>query len=337
VAQGATPDHYIGNLLSQSAPSTTQVDRGLRTPFSDELTVGFQREIAPELALSVSYISRRFRDQLQDIDVNHTLRFDPVTGQPLDLFGQVQIATGGTRAPVPDGRPDLYILNPFFNQVLRIGNFNAARYSAIETQLTRRLSRRWQMQGSYTYSRAVGSAEDFESRLGNDPSTIESEFGYLEYDQRHVVKVNAMAFLPRDWQVGSSMTWASGLPYSIISRFFALDNDGYQQFRTRYGYTVADPVVGPKFVQLRRNSQRNAATLDVNVSLKRSFVIGRTASAASLEIFNLLNRDDLHIFTYEPNKGSFTSIDLAQSLGPLQIDGERRFGRRFQFGLQFAF
>jgi len=337
LALGATPDHYIGRMLAQSAPSTTQVDRGLRTPFSDEFTVGFQREIAPELALSVSYISRRFRDQLQDIDVNHTLRLNPANGRPLDLFGQVQVLPDGTRIPVPDGRPDLYLVNPFFNQVLRIGNFNAARYSAIETQLTRRLSRRWQMQGSYTYSRAVGSAEDFQSRLGNDPSTIESEFGYLEYDQRHVVKVNAMAFLPRDWQVGSSMTWASGLPYSIISRFFALDNDGYQQFRTRYGYTVADPVVGARFVQLRRNSQRNAATLDVNVSLKRTFVIGRTAASASLEIFNLLNRDDLRIFTYEPNKGNFTSADLAQFLGPLQIDGERRFGRRLQVGLQMEF
>src|SRR5437867_5026716 len=104
------------------------------------------------------------------------------------------------------------------------------------------------MQGSYTYSRALGDAEDFQSRLGNDPSTVEWETGYLDYDQRHVVKLNAALFLPRDWQVGTSIAWGSGLPYSIISRFFAFDNVDYQQFRTRYGYTAVGPGQSLSFV-----------------------------------------------------------------------------------------
>jgi hypothetical protein len=294
-------------------------------------------EIAPELALSVSYISRRYRDQLQDIDVNHTLRFNPETGEPFDLFGQIKVLIGNTRRPVPDGRPDLFLLNPFFNQVLRVGNSNEARYRAIEVALRKRLSRRWQMQGSYTYSRAVGAAEDFQSRLGNDPSTVESEFGYLDYDQRHVVKVFATTYLPHDWQAGASATWASGLPYSIVSRFFALDNEGYQQFRTRFGTTVVDPVTGPRFERAGRNSQRNESTLDLNLNLRKSFVLGRTAAAAFVEIFNVLNTDDLRVFTYEPNKGEFKPGDGILLASPLQLDAERRFGRRFQIGLQIEF
>src|SRR6185295_5771797 len=66
LAYGGTPNHYIGRFISKSAPSATQVDRRLRTPFSDELTLGFEREIAPEVSLAVPYINRRFRDQLQD-------------------------------------------------------------------------------------------------------------------------------------------------------------------------------------------------------------------------------------------------------------------------------
>ncbi|OLC56151.1 MAG: hypothetical protein AUH92_00700 [Acidobacteria bacterium 13_1_40CM_4_69_4] len=62
-----------------------------------------------------------------------------------------------------DGLPDLYIQNFFFNQILRVGNFNYARYRAIEAELRKRLS----------------------------PSTTEFEFGYRDYDQRHVVKLNA--------------------------------------------------------------------------------------------------------------------------------------------------
>lgn len=332
-----TPNHYIGRFLSKSAPSATQVDRQLRTPFSDEVTLGFEREIAPEVAVSVSYINRRFRDQLQDIDVNHTLRFDGVTGEPLDRLGRVQVLPGGSKQPLPDGRPDLYLLNPFFNQVLRIGNTNEARYSAIEVALKKRLSRRWEMQSSYAYSRAIGAAEDFQSRLGNDPSTVESEFGYLDYDQRHVIKVFATTFLPHDWQVGTSATWASGLPYSIVSRFFALDNEGYQQFRTRFGYTAIDPESGPHFVPMPRNSGRNKATLDLNLNMKKSFVLGRTSAAFMVEMFNLLNTDDLRVFTYEPSKGEFKPGEGILLATPLQLDAERRFGRRFQIGLQLEF
>jgi hypothetical protein len=335
-AFGGSPNHYIGRYLSKSAPSATQVDRRLRTPFSDELTLGFEREIAPEVALSVSYIRRSYRDQLQDTDVNHTLRYDPVTGEPLDRIGQMKVFPGSQQA-IQDGRPDLYLLNPFFNQVLRIGNTNEARYSAIEVALKKRLSRRWEMQGSYAYSRAVGAAEDFQSRLGNDPSTVESEFGYLDYDQRNVVKVFATTFLPHDWQIGSSATWASGLPYSIVSRFFALDNEGYQQFRTRFGYTAIDPKTGPRFVPMPRNIGRNAATLDLNLNMKKNFVMGRTKAAAVLEIFNVLNTDDLRVFTYEPSKGEFKPGQGILLATPLQLDAERRFGRRFQIGLQLEF
>jgi len=138
----ATPNNHTSSFISRSAPSTTQVDRGLRTPFSDEWTLGFQRETSAEVSLSVTYINRRYRDQIQDVDVNHTLRFNPLIGEAADLIGIVDEDRFGASVRIADGRPDLYILNPFFNQILRIGNTNEAYYRGIEVQLTRRLSRR---------------------------------------------------------------------------------------------------------------------------------------------------------------------------------------------------
>jgi len=158
-----------------------------------------------------------------------------------------------------------------------------------------------------------------------------------------------MTYLPHDRQLGSSTTWASGLPYSIISRFFALDNDEYLQFRTRFGSSVVEPLSGgQRFDAARRNSERNDATLDVNLNVRRTFVVGRTAGAAFLEVFNLLNANDLRIFTYEPDKGQTAPpggdlggfrplINDPLTSIPLQINGERRFGRRFQIGVQFQF
>ena len=334
-------NHNVGRLFTKSPPSIRQVDRNLSTPYCDEWTLGIEREIAPEVALALRYIHRDFRDQLQDTDINHEVLINPATGEPYDLFG-IQYEVSGRFGPVriqqPDGRPDLYIQNPFFNQVLRVENSNTARYSAVELELRRRMSRRWEMQGSYVYSRAQGNAEDFQSKVGNDPSVTESEYGYLSFDQRHVIKINASIFLPRDFQLGLVTSWASGLPYSVISRFFASDNTGYAQFRTLFGFSEVDPTSNTlEFRALPRNSERNDAVLDLNASVRKTFVLGRTTGAVSLEVANLLNSDDLRVYTYEPVSGSGYDIGGLSAITPLQLDATRRFGRRFQIGFQFNF
>jgi hypothetical protein len=235
-----------------------------------------------------------------------------------------------------DGRPDLFIRNFFFNQVLRVGNANEASYRAFELELVKRLARRWEMQTSYTYSRALGAAEDFQSSLGDDPSTVETEFGYLDYDQRHVVKFNLSAFLPRDWQVGTAITWSSGLPYSVISRFFALDNADYQQFRTRYG-TVERRADRWEFEPRRRNSERNEPIYDVNLRARKGLIVAGHSAAIFLEVFNALNTDDLRIVSYDPAPLVGFDIDNPTAQGRLQLDATRRFGRRFQIGFQVDF
>jgi outer membrane receptor protein involved in Fe transport len=337
----ATPNHNVSRLFSKSPPSIRQVDRNLATPYSDEWTIGFERELAPEVALALRFIRRDFQDQLQDVDINHEVVTNPANGLPYDVFGiyyQVPPRNngGGGSVQQPDGRPDLYIQNPFFNQVLRVENSNTARYSAVEVELRRRLARRWEMQGSYVYSRAQGNAEDFQSKVGNDPSVTESEYGYLSFDQRHVIKINSSIYLPRDFQLGLVTSWSSGLPYSVISRFFAADNTNYSQFRTLFGYTTTESNK-PVFHSLPRNSERNNAILDINASVRKTFVLGRTTGAVSLEVMNLLNSDDLHVISYEPVTGSGYDVDGLSPLTPLQLDATRRFGRRFQIGFQFNF
>jgi hypothetical protein len=329
------PDNGVGAAISKAPPSATQVDRGLQTPFTDELTIGFERELSPEVSFKMTYIRRRFRQQLQDKDINHSLRCCETDGRPLDQIGRLLLGEKDTQARISDSRPDLYIHNFFFNQVFQVGNFNQAHYSGLELQVVKRLNRKWQLESSYTYSRAVGDAESFDSELGDDPSSVEDEFGYLAYDQRHQVKFNAVTYLPGDWQLGASLTWASGLPFSVISTFLSLDSVDYPQFRTLYGEIERIPPEedvahqGWRFVRERRNLRRNPDAYEINVEAKKAFVIGRMSSKLLLTVENLLNTDDLTIFTYQPsqpNRG-----------GELQLDAERRFGRRFEVGFQFEF
>ncbi len=50
-------------------------------------------------------------------------------------------------------------------------------------------------------------------------------------------------------------------------------------------------------------------------------MLGNATASGFLEVFNLLNSDDLRIYAIYPEFAS-------------TVDGERRFGRRFQVGFQ---
>ncbi len=336
------PDNKVGKVISKSPPSATQVDRGLRTPFSDQLIVGFQREIAPEMSVSFTYVNVRYRDQLQDSDVNHTTRKPGVGGatcseQTLtdtgfcDTFGGVirhpPQGSGGEAGDqaderVPDGYPDLFINNLNFNQVFRVGNINYQAYTGYELQFVRRLSRKWQMDASYTFSKSTGQADNYLSESGDDPAITELKSGYLEFDQRHVAKFFATAFLPGDWRIGGGVTWASGLPYSFVNRVTSQDNVDFPQTRRLYG--ERDVNTGD-FHAEERNIHRNPAAYNVNVRTEKQFVMGKTNASAFFVIDNLLNTDDLRIFEID---------DRAQSLQANEI---RDFGRRYQFGIRMTF
>ena len=93
-----------------------------------------------------------------------------------------------------------------------------------------------------------------------------------------------------------------------------------------------------QFIRVRRNSGRNGSTLDINLQTRKNFVLGKTTGALIFEVFNLLNRDDLHIYTIDPSRG--LTFDPSSPNGlttPLEIDGVRAFGRRFQVGVQIGF
>lgn len=324
------PNNGIGEPISKAPPTAAQIDRGLQTPFKDEWSVGFERELVPEVSMTITYFNNKGRLGLQDKDVNHAIRYGD-SGQVLDAIGRIQPGSGAgsSGARTANNVPDLYVYNFFFNQIFRFGNFNTSEFEGIELHIVKRLSRKWQMDASYAYGRARGGAEDFNSRLGDDPATLGYEYGYLNQDQRHVVRFNGTAFLAGDWSVGAVMQWASGLPYSAITTVFDLDNFDYPQNRVLFGRIEATSSGVGGFTPEQRNSRRNDSVLNINLRAEKAFVIGRFNSRLFLTVEDLLNTDDLRIDNYEP--------DNSNRAGNLQLDAERQFGRRYGLGFQFDF
>jgi len=202
----------------------------------------------------------------------------------------------------------------------------------------RRLKRKWQLQASYTYSVTKGDAEQYLSILGNDPGLAEWEPGFLNYDQRNVVKVNAVAFLPHDWRLGGVATWSSGLPFSETLSTGSADDAGY--FQSRLLFAQLGPT-GFGITPMNRNTFRNHASYRFDTRLMKSFVMGKASSSVFFEIYNLLNTDDLRLtqltivppFCFPPKPGQ----EQECVPGTVRSVGTRDFGRRFQVGLQVDF
>src|SRR5262249_24997330 len=75
--------------LSRAASTVdvTQIDRNLHTPYTDALSIGFEREIAPEWSVGLTYISRQSWNLLQDVDYNHVIC--PQYGQFFGISPQI--------------------------------------------------------------------------------------------------------------------------------------------------------------------------------------------------------------------------------------------------------
>ncbi len=318
-----------------SAPSIITVSRDLQTPYKDEWSLAVEREIAPEWSVKLMLYSSRGHGLLQDIDINHITCpgfrhvFDvnphTVCGAAgtlaLDLFGQPSDLESGTGAAgqsaanssFPNGVVDLYNLNPYFNQILRIGNYNSSTYRSLELTLNRRLYQGWQAQISYVLSRARGDAEDYLSRLGDDPAFIDDEEGFLDYDQRHIVKVLGSVHLSRNVILGGTVVWASGTPYSVVARTTDLDD-------------VGNATPRQAFITGQRNDQRNGGSWTVSARIEKGFTLGPTSMEAFLSVENLVDGDDLTL--RERNVSSSNSI----------LRGARRaFGRRWEMGFSIHF
>jgi hypothetical protein len=338
--------------------------RDIESPHNDEVAVFFQREIARETAMTLRYIRRRYRDQLQDIDLNHVPldagRCNATTQAPGDRFPVVPVgpsdpgydpalapgdgviddcagelefvpnAPGTSDDDInlehPDGIPDLYVQNPGWGNVLYVGNFNSIDYDAYSLELTRRQYRNWELRASYTWSKSIGDGEDFNQALGNDRTLIEDERGYQSTDQRHVVKVAATTVTPWGVRIGGSMTWQSGLPYSLL-----WEQTSYDAISPVFQGLTAEGAARPRTTYQNglRNTERNVAWWDFNAKVTKEFRLGHGLNGqASVEVYNLLNDGTYQV--YNP----FTGTGQQRNGNN---ESTERFGRRWQLGLRLAF
>jgi hypothetical protein len=155
----------LGTQASQFVPKSNSIDPNLKDPRDDEIMFAYQREIASNVSFNVDWIQRWFNDYTVDQDCyglpcNQTASTAYSPTRVVQDFGPDNIAN-----TADDTTKTFYDVNKAFlgkdtffhtNCGNNVSVSCTQRYKALELSLGKRMSNRWQLQGSYVWSRLDG-------------------------------------------------------------------------------------------------------------------------------------------------------------------------------------
>jgi hypothetical protein len=263
----------------------------LLNPYSEQWTLGVERQIAPNWVLSMDYLGSHTLRIVRPLDVDAPSPFIRTTpGQIrsaqaanctrpfwIQWYGQHGLTCNPARVTNPQ---------PPFAVIQSDVNDGYAHYNALDINLNHRFTSRFVMLASYTWSHASDNVDpDVPGQNPDDPNfTGKREYGDAIFDQRHRFVLSGFYVAPLKITIGGVTTLGSGLPYNIVT---GTNNSGDP------GATTDRPVING--VVVGRNTGRGNAVYDVSPMIERPFALGseRTQLMLRAEAFNVFNHRNL--------------------------------------------
>jgi hypothetical protein len=184
-------------------------DPALVSPYIQQFNLNVQREVAKDLAVQVAYVGKIGRKLLMGVHTNPAL-----------------FAPGATVGNINNRR-----LIPGFGTLQNISSRANSTYHALQVEATKRMSRGFSVQGSYTWSKALDQASAI-ALGGAVPNVfnLQSQWGRSDFDARHVMALSWIWELPAltgsaaplrwiagGWQVNGLLTARTGQPLNIVT------------------------------------------------------------------------------------------------------------------------
>jgi outer membrane receptor protein involved in Fe transport len=256
-----------------------------KAPYFFNTTLGIQRELSANWAVSADYVRVRAHDLIVTLDVNAPPYFPLGPGQTRTVAQANLLRPLG----VPNVTGGLYDI-PFtgFRDLDLQFNGGETQYDALKLGIVRRASARYEVRANYTFSKARGNTDNFRLTESYIPglSTIDGDRSYGQgpsaQDTPHLVTVSGYVRIPFGINLGAILSTRSGFPYTGLVGFDA-DGDGVTSTNTSFGDRPA---------ALSRNSFRlpRQTTLDVSAS-KSISLMGSQRIELRAEVFNLTNQN----------------------------------------------
>lgn len=183
---GPNPNRTGGPITP--IPSSTQFAPGNRTPYTEQLTAGVQRQIGRTFSISADLVRARGLGLLRSSDANYPNLDDPSRARP----------------------------NPSFQRITIVETKGNSWYTGLQVGIEKRLSQRHTYTVAYTMSETERNTEDF-NFFPMDNRFYDGERGPASNDSRHRVSAAFSVQLPWDIQAGTLVAARSKLPYNITT------------------------------------------------------------------------------------------------------------------------
>ena len=294
-----------------------------KTPYTDDLQLGYQVDLGHSLAIEALYTKRWTRDILED--------YDPVLySVPSEYPGPVDHPDSLFLPYTHFGFPSTGLpgVANFFIGTLEGGERN---YQGVEFTLRRRHRDNWQALVSYTFNDAEGNSNsdsnaDFQGDVLFLDPRAPNQYGPQPGSIKHLFKAAASYQFKFGLQLGGFYRWNSG---SLASRTFRASGRNLpiqvpagQEFE--FAGITTERWIAPNTVGALTNP--SYGLLDLRVEYNRKF--GKAGAELFVDIFNVLDNQD-----------ATRNQDLVAGTGGIAFGSPLTYSdpRRFFLGARLSF
>ncbi len=324
-AQGGAP----ATPVSAVSPSVFTSSPNLTTPYSEIASAGAQRLITNKVTISATYLFAHGVKLPRTLNINLTPPTTLTLANASELgFSTVLLQQLGRPAFGPDR------LDPAFDDIHEWQNESSSTYQGLTIALNRRLANEIEFSGSYTLSKTIDDASDFNEQPQN-PYAIRAERALSANDQRHRFVFSGafdlpfgeeeegrkptglMARLFGNIEAAPILTVGSGRPVDPVLGFDANHNGAFPLSSRPLGFG--------------RNALRTSNQVELDLRLLKYFKVGEHGRLDFVaESFNLLNHTNVAGLNQYFGPG-------ANPIPTFNTPGRAGIARQIQFSIDFEF
>ncbi len=302
-----------GNPPAGLTPSLSYVHPDFEDPRTTRVNLGYEREVARDVAASLDVVYARGDLLASNVDANAPAPSRDAHGRPL---------YSGER------------INPNYGTVLVRQSLARSDYVAVTAALRRRFRDGIQFQAHYTWSRDR-SNDDNERSSGSltltDPADPDYDWGVSSRDIPHRFVASGVFTLPFDILASGILTAQSGSPFTALDPRVGYHN--HPDFYVGPYGPQTRAVVGGELVPV--NGERNDAWTNLDLRITKRFQVAGAQLEALFEVFNVLNAKTFRVSGADQQE---PTLDDGRSNPEFGL-GAARVGaqRQAQLGLRVIF
>jgi hypothetical protein len=253
-----------------------RMDSNATRPYSDEMNVGVDHQLARDLSASVSYHRRQHRDGLTIIDLARpSTAYTAVTRTYADPERGPQTITVYSLDPALVTRRDRVITN---------GDVMESDYNGLQLGLNKRMSNRWQMIAGLSLQKHEGFNHNGTytnpASNGNTPNTDLNNPNFV------LNKAGSAIFTDIPWGFGLSGTYQAPYGIQFSGKYSAAAGGPLMRTVTIAGLPQGSETV---WVQPRGVDRTETVNKFLDVRFLKRFVAGAARLEATVDVFNALN------------------------------------------------